>query len=90
MSDFVTLIVDQDVATITLNRPEKRNSLTPEMLEELESVVAKVGSIQDIRFVVITGAGEKAFSTGADLAAFSSLGFDGVRKNWVLYSKGCT
>jgi enoyl-CoA hydratase len=83
MSDFVTLIVDQDVATITLNRPEKRNSLTPEMLEELESVVAKVGSIQDIRFVVITGAGEKAFSTGADLAAFSSLGFDGVRKNWV-------
>lgn len=83
MSDLVTLIVDEDVATITINRPEKRNSLTPEMLNLLEETVAKVGSIQGVRFVVLTGAGDKAFCTGADLAAFSSLGFDDVRKSWV-------
>jgi enoyl-CoA hydratase/carnithine racemase len=83
MSELVTLIIDQGVATITLNRPDKRNSITPPMLKQLEEVISQVGSNQAVRFVVITGAGDKAFSTGADLSAFSSLGFDGVRKNWI-------
>jgi enoyl-CoA hydratase/carnithine racemase len=83
MSDLVTLIVSDDVATITINRPEKRNSLTPEMLSDLEKILIELGSIQGLRFVILTGAGEKAFCTGADLASFSSLGFNDVRENWV-------
>jgi enoyl-CoA hydratase/carnithine racemase len=83
MSDLVTLIIDEDVATITINRPEKRNSLTPQMLADLEENIIKIGSIQGLRFVILTGSGEKAFSTGADLSEFSSLGFNDVREKWV-------
>lgn len=83
MTELVTLIVEEGVATVTLNRSEKRNSITPEMLHELDSIIAKIGSIQDIHFVVLTGAGDKAFSTGADLGAFSSLDFNQVRRDWV-------
>lgn len=83
MSDLVTLDVELNTATITINRPDKRNSLTPEMLALLEHAVTKVGKLTEVRFVIFTGAGEKAFCTGADLAAFSSLNFDEVRKDWV-------
>ncbi len=83
MTDLVTLNVTENVATITINRPEKRNSLTPEMLNLLENALIEVESRSNIRFVTITGAGEKAFCTGADLATFSSLDFDTVRRNWV-------
>ena len=83
MGNLVNLNVSGNVATITLNRPEKRNSLTPVMLSELENILIEIGSIQGIRFVLLTGAGEKAFCTGADLIEFSSLGFHDVRQNWV-------
>jgi enoyl-CoA hydratase/carnithine racemase len=83
MSDLVTLIVEEDVATITINRPEKRNSLTPEMLSDLENVLIEINTLAGIRFVILTGSGEKAFCTGADLSAFSSLNFNNVRENWV-------
>ncbi len=83
MSELVTLDIEANTATITINRPEKRNSLTPEMLALLEDSVAKVGKLARVRFVIFTGAGEKAFCTGADLATFSALNFDQVRKDWV-------
>lgn len=83
MSELVTLAIHENVATITINRPEKRNSLTPAMLALLEEIVIQVGSLTEVRFVLITGDGDKAFCTGADLAAFSSLEVDAVRRDWV-------
>jgi enoyl-CoA hydratase/carnithine racemase len=71
MSTQVNLTISKNIATITLNRPEKRNSITPEMMTELDSICATLETNSDVRFVVVTGAGDKAFSTGADLKSFA-------------------
>ncbi|NIB42426.1 crotonase/enoyl-CoA hydratase family protein [Pseudomaricurvus alkylphenolicus] len=59
--------VENAIATITLARPEKMNALTGEMLEELVQAFDLVDADDDVRAVVVTGAG-KAFCAGADLA----------------------
>jgi len=56
------------VAIITLNRPEVLNALSMEMLDELDHLLDAVERDPAIRAVVLTGAGEKAFSAGADIA----------------------
>lgn len=55
------------VATITLNRPEKLNAVSLEMARALEAIVAECNSDDDIRAVVLTGAGERAFCCGTDI-----------------------
>jgi len=59
--------VKDKVAWITLNRPEAMNSLNPELRWQLSQHMDEVESNGDIWVAVITGAGEKAFSAGADL-----------------------
>jgi enoyl-CoA hydratase len=56
------------VALLTLNRPEKHNSLTTDMLELLEECARVAQEDDSVRAVVVTGAGDRAFSTGGDLA----------------------
>jgi enoyl-CoA hydratase/carnithine racemase len=55
------------VAYITLNRPEAMNSLDPESTEQLKDIWNQVRTDREIRVAVLTGAGEKAFSTGTDM-----------------------
>jgi E-phenylitaconyl-CoA hydratase len=57
--------IDQGVALLTLNRPEKGNSLTPELLLALEEAWRWVDTDATIRVAIITGAGERHFCTGA-------------------------
>ena len=59
--------VDDRVATLTLNRPERMNALGKRMVEELVVAIAQADADDDVRVVVITGAGEKAFSVGYDI-----------------------
>ncbi len=54
------------VATVTINRPEKGNSLSPEVLSEIETVFAGLSADEGVNVVVLTG-GEKMFSAGFDL-----------------------
>ena len=56
------------VLTLTINRPEARNALNPEVLEGLIDGFAAVAELDDVRAVVLTGAGDRAFCAGADLA----------------------
>ncbi|HEX3453330.1 MAG TPA: enoyl-CoA hydratase [Gaiellaceae bacterium] len=65
---FRNLLVRRDgpAATITLNRPEKRNALSLELMEELIAALGQVGADRDVRAIVIEGAGP-AFSAGHDL-----------------------
>jgi enoyl-CoA hydratase/carnithine racemase len=69
----VLVSIDGPVATITLNRPEKLNALTLPMLADLDAAFITIDSNADVRVVVITGAGERAFSAGADVVAWSAL-----------------
>ncbi|MFN8110604.1 MAG: enoyl-CoA hydratase-related protein [Thermoleophilia bacterium] len=56
------------VAVITLNRPEVMNALSMEMLDQLETLLEQVERDPGLHVVVLTGAGDKAFSAGADIA----------------------
>ncbi|CAM5207121.1 Enoyl-CoA hydratase/carnithine racemase OS=Ureibacillus acetophenoni OX=614649 GN=SAMN05877842_11356 PE=3 SV=1 [Ureibacillus acetophenoni] len=69
------------VATITLNRPEVLNALNYELLVELEIALESILIHPDIRAVVITGAGDKAFSVGADLKERKHLPDSMVKRN---------
>jgi len=69
MSEFETIQLDIDhcgVARLTLNRPEKHNSLNAQMIAELRSALKQIGSDATIRVVVLSGAG-KSFCAGGDL-----------------------
>ncbi|MCH8238760.1 MAG: enoyl-CoA hydratase/isomerase family protein [Proteobacteria bacterium] len=73
------LIIERDgpVATIILNRPDKRNALTFEMYEGLAEFCRNAARDADLRAVIIRGAGDKAFAAGTDIAQFR--GFDGAQ-----------
>jgi enoyl-CoA hydratase/carnithine racemase len=60
------------VATITLNRPEQRNSMGPQMLRDIGAALQTARDDPAVRVVVLTGAGDKAFCAGADLASFAA------------------
>ncbi|MGA8746148.1 MAG: enoyl-CoA hydratase-related protein [Solirubrobacterales bacterium] len=59
------------IATVTLNNPEKRNMLSAEMLAELVEAIRAARDSEEVRAVVLTGAGDKAFCAGADLGGFA-------------------
>ena len=71
MMPSVRLEIDGPVARITLNRPEVLNAGDPGWVAELTEVVARVGSLRELRVAVITGAG-RAFSTGVDLRSLAA------------------
>lgn len=62
-----------NVAVVTINRPESRNALSPEVVVRLARAWEQVRDDPDIRAAVITGAGDTAFSSGADLALLIPL-----------------
>ena len=59
--------VNNHVAVVTLNRPEARNSLNPELIVALAEVWEQIKGDQQVRVAVITGAGESTFCSGFDL-----------------------
>src|SRR3989440_9831891 len=66
----VMLAADGHVATVTLNRPQQRNPLSATMLHDLVSAFRWCAADDDVRAVVLTGAGDRAFCAGADLTSF--------------------
>ncbi|WP_026500058.1 enoyl-CoA hydratase-related protein [Caldibacillus debilis] len=77
----VRLDIQNQIAVVTLNRPETLNALNFGMLEELERTVERLRYDRNVRIVIFTGAGEKAFSAGADLKERKNLTDDEVRRN---------
>lgn len=68
MADIVLYEVADAVATVTINRPDRMNALTGEVLERLPEQLRRAAIDPAVRCVVLTGAGDRAFSAGADLA----------------------
>ncbi len=77
--------IKDGICTITLNRPEVYNALNPDLIHEITKAFTQVGEDTSIRVVVLTGVGEKAFCSGADLKSgmmnTASLG-ESLRKNY--------
>ena len=72
MSDLVALARDGAIATVVLNRPEKLNALTKAMWQSLGETIAVLSADDDLRCIIVRGAGEKAFSPGNDIGEFAS------------------
>ena len=62
---------EKGIATIYINRPEKLNALNKATIQELHEILVLADENQDIRVIIITGRGEKAFVAGADIAEFA-------------------
>ncbi|WP_027879198.1 enoyl-CoA hydratase/isomerase family protein [Mesoflavibacter zeaxanthinifaciens] len=76
---------NQGVATITINRPSKLNALNKATIEELHQAFKAADQDKDIKVIVVTGSGEKAFVAGADISEFAN--FD-VENGGKLAAKG--
>ncbi|MGB9741043.1 MAG: enoyl-CoA hydratase/isomerase family protein [Candidatus Bathyarchaeia archaeon] len=63
----------EGVATITLNRPEALNAFSKEVVEEVLNAIEDARVDENVRVVILTGAGEKAFSAGADIKAMKGM-----------------
>jgi enoyl-CoA hydratase len=72
---YQTLLTTQEggVFTITINRPDKLNALNKAVFDDLDAVLHEIEENGEIRGVIITGAGSKAFVAGADISEFTQL-----------------
>jgi enoyl-CoA hydratase len=71
--DPVLFSIENGIASVTLNRPAKMNALTPEMLVRLDHAWQAIQDDSTVRVAVLSGAGHKAFSAGADLGRLTPL-----------------
>lgn len=71
-SDEIQADHDGFVVTLTINRPHKLNAMTPEMARTLVDAVTWCNTNDSVRVIVLTGAGERAFSAGSDIRALDS------------------
>ena len=84
MTEALTLIERAgEVCIVTLNRELKLNTLTPQMLGELEAHARAIDADRDIRVVILTGAGSRAFCVGADITQWAALDALDMWRQWV-------
>lgn len=69
----LTLNIDAPVALLTIDRPKALNALCPATLEELNAAVTGLEDDADVKAVILTGAGEKAFVAGGDIGSMQPL-----------------
>jgi methylglutaconyl-CoA hydratase len=72
--------VDQNIARITLNRPDKRNALDNDIVLEFKDALVRASADDSVRVVLVTGAG-KDFCSGADLASLQRISAAGVEES---------
>lgn len=71
--DYQNLIIqlEESVLTVTINRPDKLNALNKDTIAELSTALGLAERDENVRVIIITGSGEKAFVAGADIAEFA-------------------
>src|SRR5215210_7888478 len=77
---YQTLItsLEENILTVTVNRPDKLNAINEVVMRELGQVVQQIYSDEGIHSAIITGAGAKAFVAGADISEFNGVREDGT------------
>ncbi len=77
----VTYEIENSIATITLNRPEKRNALNDALVNSLKEALRNADADAELRAIIIKGAGQD-FCSGADLSALQKITESDVMENW--------
>jgi enoyl-CoA hydratase/carnithine racemase len=77
MADFCKVAREEQMLIVTMNRPEKRNSLPPSSHAEMEAIWDQFQADPALRVGILTGAGDKAFCAGSDLSGYQA-GYDGT------------
>jgi enoyl-CoA hydratase/carnithine racemase len=79
----ISLEIKESIALLALNRPEKLNAIDPQMLADLDTALQQLEGDQNIRVIVMTGAGERAFCVGADIHAWAALAPVDMWRVWI-------
>ncbi len=82
--------INDGIARVTLNQPEKRNRLSNRTLLEIIDALERAKEDPDVRVIIITGAGDKAFCAGADIREFIGNSNLVNRKQYEAYARLCT
>ncbi|MBQ4913550.1 enoyl-CoA hydratase/isomerase family protein [Maribacter sp. MMG018] len=81
MSYNTILVTKKEVvATVVINRPKKLNALNKETIQELHEAISALNDDEDVKVIVLTGSGEKAFVAGADISEFADFSMEEGQK----------
>lgn len=91
MYETLETSLENNILTITINRPDKLNALNIVVFSELEEAILEANQNTEVKAIIVTGAGPKAFVAGADISEFSSLtsaeGMDLARRGQNIFFK---
>jgi len=91
MFETILFEVDGPIAVLTVNRPDKRNAVTNAVVEEIDRALDRVEANPDLRVLILTGAGDKAFVAGADIGELDRrdtiLGRTETRRRQEVYTR---
>jgi enoyl-CoA hydratase len=91
MFENILLETDGVIAALTINRPDKRNAVNNATVEEIDQALDQVEANQDLRVLILTGAGDKAFVAGADIKELDRrdtiLGHTETRRRQEVYTR---
>lgn len=73
MSEYVTCTINEGIAVVTINRPKALNALNQEVLAFLYDTMDALDRNSEVKVVILTGSGEKAFVAGADISAMQKM-----------------
>lgn len=73
--NYNNIVVEEEnsIATITINRPKKLNALNKETIQELHDAFKALNKAKEVKAIILTGSGEKAFVAGADISEFANF-----------------
>jgi enoyl-CoA hydratase len=72
----ILISIEEKIATITINRPTKLNALNKKTINDLQKAFKLLAKNNDVRVIVLTGSGEKAFVAGADISEFANYSIE--------------
>ena len=72
----ILVVTTENSATITINRPTKLNALNIATIQELHDAFKNLENQHEIRAIILTGSGEKAFAAGADISEFANFSIE--------------
>ncbi len=75
-TEYILSEVKSGVLVITINRPDKLNALNKQTIEELHETLVEAENMSDVKAIILTGAGQKAFVAGADIAEFANYNIE--------------